>query len=216
MRYQAALRSDEPKIITSNDRFGQSRYAGKCRGREPARICDNSRDDRPVRTQARAAARRSKENIMMNLILWRHAEAEDYATSDLARQLTVRGRKDAQTMAKWLRGRLETNTVILASPAARTVQTVEALTDQYRTVDALAPGGSVDDVLAAAGWPEGIAPTVVIVGHQPTLGSVAAQLIAGGDDSWSVKKGGIVWLASRTRDGSRQAVLRAFLTPELV
>lgn len=153
---------------------------------------------------------------MMNLILWRHAEAEDYATSDLARQLTVRGRKDAQAMAKWLRSRLETNSVILASPAARTVQTVEALTDQYRTVDALAPGGSVDDVLTAAGWPEGIAPTVVIVGHQPTLGSVAAQLIAGGDDSWSVKKGGIVWLASRTRDGSRQAVLRAVLTPDLV
>ncbi|AOR69375.1 phosphohistidine phosphatase SixA [Burkholderia stabilis] len=153
---------------------------------------------------------------MMNLILWRHAEAEDYAASDFARQLTVRGRKDAQAMAKWLRGRLETNAVILASPAARTVQTVEALTDQYRTVDALAPGGSVDDVLTAAGWPEGIAPTVVIVGHQPTLGSVAAQLIAGSDDSWSVKKGGIVWLASRTRDGSRQAVLKAVLTPELV
>ncbi|RQV69774.1 phosphohistidine phosphatase SixA [Burkholderia cenocepacia] len=216
MRYQAALRSDEPKIITSNGRSGQSRYAGKCRDREPPAICDNSHDDRPARAHARAAARRSKENIMMNLILWRHAEAEDYAASDLARQLTVRGRKDAQAMAKWLRGRLETNTVILASPAARTVQTVEALTDQYRTVDALAPGGSVDDVLAAAGWPEGIAPTVVIVGHQPTLGSVAAQLIVGDDDSWSVKKGGIVWLASRTRDGSRQAVLRAVLTPELV
>ena len=105
---------------------------------------------------------------MMNLILWRHAEAEDYATSDLARQLTVRGRKDAQAMAKWLRGRLETNAVILVSPAARTVQTVEALTDQYRTVDALAPGGSVDDVLAA-GWPASRRRS--IVGHQPTLGS---------------------------------------------
>ncbi|MGU7779683.1 phosphohistidine phosphatase SixA [Burkholderia sp. PU8-34] len=152
---------------------------------------------------------------MMNLILWRHAEAEDYAASDLARQLTVRGRKDAQAMAKWLRNRLETNSVILASPAARTVQTVEALTDQYRTVDALAPGADVDDVLTAAGWPEGIAPTVVIVGHQPTLGSVAARLIADIDDSWSVKKGGIVWLASRTRNGDRQAVLRAALSPDL-
>ncbi|WP_176153897.1 phosphohistidine phosphatase SixA [Burkholderia vietnamiensis] len=153
---------------------------------------------------------------MMNLILWRHAEAEDYAANDLARQLTTRGRKEAQAMAKWLRGRLESSSVILTSPAARTVQTVEALTDQYRTVDALAPGGSVDDVLAAAGWPDGIAPTVVIVGHQPTLGCVAAELIARNGDSWSVKKGGIVWLASRTRDGNHQAVLRAVLTPELV
>ncbi|MBR8061916.1 phosphohistidine phosphatase SixA [Burkholderia ambifaria] len=153
---------------------------------------------------------------MMNLILWRHAEAEDYAANDLARQLTSRGRKEAQTMAKWLRGRLESNSVILASPAARTVQTVEALTDQYRTVDALAPGGSVDDVLTAAGWPDGIAPTVMIVGHQPTLGSVVAHLVAGNGDSWSIKKGGIVWIASRTREGSRQAVLRALLPPDLV
>lgn len=83
---------------------------------------------------------------MMNLILWRHAEAEDYAANDLARQLTARGRKEAQTMAKWLRNRLEQNSVILVSPAVRTVQTVEALTDQYRSVDALAPGGDVDDV----------------------------------------------------------------------
>ncbi|KVN25824.1 histidine phosphatase family protein [Burkholderia stagnalis] len=153
---------------------------------------------------------------MMNLILWRHAEAEDYAANDLARQLTARGRKDAQAMAKWLRSRLESNSTILASPAARTVQTVEALTDQYRTVDALAPGADVDDVLAAAGWPDGIAPTVVIVGHQPTLGSVAARLVADGDDSWSIKKGAIIWLASRTRDGNRQAVLRAVMTPDLI
>ena len=153
---------------------------------------------------------------MMNLILWRHAEAEDYAATDLARQLTSRGRKDAQAVAKWLRNRMENNCAILSSPAARTVQTVEALTDQYRTVDALAPGADVDDVLAAAGWPDGIAPTVVIVGHQPTLGSVAARLIAGSDDSWTVKKGGVVWLASRTREGNHQAILRAVISPDLV
>ncbi|WP_179403251.1 phosphohistidine phosphatase SixA [Burkholderia guangdongensis] len=153
---------------------------------------------------------------MMNLILWRHAEAEEDATCDLARQLTGRGRKDAQAMAKWLRSRLESNHVIIASPAARTVQTAESLTDQYRTDYSLSPGATVDDVLTAAGWPDGIAPTVVIVGHQPTLGSVAAHLITGSADSWSVKKGGIVWLASRARDGDRQAILRAVISPDLV
>ncbi|CAD9225889.1 hypothetical protein BCEN4_520116 [Burkholderia cenocepacia] len=62
MRYQAALRSDEPKIITSNDRIGQSRYAGKCRGGERPAICDNSQDDRPpprMRARALAEARRT-------------------------------------------------------------------------------------------------------------------------------------------------------------
>ncbi len=151
----------------------------------------------------------------MHLILWRHAEADDYAASDLARQLTVRGRRDAQALAKWLRPRLESSAVILVSPAARTVQTVETLTDQYRTVRELAPGGSVAEVLAAAGWPEGIAPTVVIVGHQPTLGAVAAKLLAGSDDSWSLRKGGLIWLQSRSRDGAGQAVLKAALSPDL-
>ena len=113
----------------------------------------------------------------MDLILWRHAEAEDFAASDLARALTTRGRKQAQNVAKWLRTRLPDDAVVLASPAVRTIQTAETLSDQYRVVRELAPNASADDVLTAAGWPNGIAQTVVIVGHQPTLGHVAAQLL---------------------------------------
>jgi len=152
----------------------------------------------------------------MNLILWRHAEAEDVAPTDLARQLTSRGRKQAQAVAKWLRGRLDADAVILASPAARTIQTVESLTDQYRVVRELAPGASATDVLSVVGWPAGIAPTVVIVGHQPTLGHVAARLLADSDSSWPLKKAGLWWLASREREGDEQVVLRAAISPDLV
>jgi phosphohistidine phosphatase len=151
----------------------------------------------------------------MNLILWRHAEAEDTASSDLARQLTSRGRKQAQSVAKWLKQRLDPDAVILVSPAARTVQTVEALTDQYRTVDEIAPGADASDVLAAAGWPEGIAPTVVVVGHQPTLGLVASQLVAGQRTEWVIKKGGLWWLSTRGRNGDEQVVVRAVVSPDL-
>jgi phosphohistidine phosphatase len=135
----------------------------------------------------------------MNLILWRHAEAEDIAPTDLARQLTVRGRKQAQAVAKWLRARL-----------------VENLTDQYRVVRELAPGASAADVLDAAGWPEGIAPTVLVVGHQPTLGHVAAQLLAQSNASWPLKKAGVWWIASRERDGDEQVLLRAAISPDLL
>ncbi|HEX7466215.1 MAG TPA: histidine phosphatase family protein, partial [Usitatibacter sp.] len=39
----------------------------------------------------------------MELILWRHAEAEDAGGGgDLARSLTKRGRKQAAKMAEWL------------------------------------------------------------------------------------------------------------------
>ncbi|MFD1555693.1 phosphohistidine phosphatase SixA [Paraburkholderia silviterrae] len=154
----------------------------------------------------------------MNLILWRHAEAEDIAASDLARQLTTRGRKQAQNVARWLRARLPDDAVILASPAARTIQTAEALTDQYRVVRELAPNASVEDVLAAAGWPEGIASTVLVVGHQPTLGEVAARLLSNEEDrrSWALKKAGVFWIKNRERNGDGEAVLLAAITPDLV
>ena len=152
----------------------------------------------------------------MDLILWRHAEAEDTAPSDAARQLTTRGRKQAQAIAKWLRPRLSHDAVILASPTARTVQTVEALTDQYRSVDLIGPGATFQAVLDAAKWPEGIASMVVIVGHQPTLGLVASQLLAGQNTEWTIKKGCLWWLASRERNGSSQAIVRAVMSPDLV
>ncbi|BCF96483.1 histidine phosphatase family protein [Paraburkholderia sp. PGU19] len=152
----------------------------------------------------------------MNLILWRHAEAEDTASTDLARQLTPRGRKQAQASAKWLRARLPDDAVILASPAARTVQTAESLTDQYRVVREIAPDASVEAILTAAGWPDGIAPTVVIVGHQPTLGHVIARLLADSGASWSVKKSAVWWIESRSRSNGEQAMLRAAISPDLI
>jgi phosphohistidine phosphatase len=157
----------------------------------------------------------------MELILWRHAEAEDTASSDLARQLTTRGRKHAQTVAKWLRQRLPPDATILASPTARTVQTVETLTDQYRTEELIAPGGTLEALLEAVKWPEGIASTVVVVGHQPTLGQVAARLVTGHSGEWTIKKGGLWWLAGRERgspgrNGPNQVIVRAVISPDLV
>ena len=152
----------------------------------------------------------------MNLILWRHAEAEDQAASDLVRQLTPRGRKQAQAMAKWLRSRIDEDAVFLASPATRTIQTAEAFGDRYRVIDALAPGGSAQAVLEAAGWPDGIAQTVIVVGHQPTLGRVAALLFTGSEAEWSIKKAGIWWFQGRTRSGDGHVVLRAVVNPDLL
>lgn len=156
----------------------------------------------------------------MDLILWRHAEAEDTAASDAARQLTPRGRKQAQAVAKWLRHRLSPDAAILASPSARTVQTVETLTDQYRTVASIGPGAAPQALLAAAQWPQSAVQTVVIVGHQPTLGLVVSQLLAGQSAEWTIKKGGLWWLTSRERgdergNGSVQTVVRAVITPDL-
>jgi phosphohistidine phosphatase len=148
----------------------------------------------------------------MELILWRHAEAED-ALPDLTRELTGRGRKQASRMADWLNPRLPQDIHVLVSPAKRTLQTAQALGRYFERVPALAPGASAEDVLAAAGWPDAAYP-VLVVGHQPTLGQVAMQLLTGQAGDLAVKKGGMWWFQSRERAGQLQVVLRAVAAPD--
>ena len=147
----------------------------------------------------------------MELILWRHAEAEE-GLNDRARKLTVRGEKHAAQIGAWLAARLPATAEVLVSPARRTQQTAEGLGRSFRTVEALDVGAAPEAVLAAAGWPDA-GGTVVIVGHQPTLGEVAAWLMSGRADAWSVKKGALWWFQFRPR-GAGQTVLRAVLAPE--
>ena len=150
----------------------------------------------------------------MDLVLWRHAEAEP-GEPDLGRRLTSKGLKQAERMAVWLETRLPDTTKILVSPADRSQQTALALGRKFRTADELAPGASVAAVLAAAGWPDGREP-VLVVGHQPTLGEIAATLLSGQGTSWSIKKGAVWWLTNRTRNGDMSVVLKVAIGPDLV
>ena len=153
----------------------------------------------------------------MDLILWRHAEAleaED-GSEDLGRALTARGERQAARMAHWLNQHLPATTRILVSPARRCQQTAAALERKFKTVTALAPDGTVPGLLAATRWPDAKEP-VLVVGHQPTLGLVAAYLLAGVAQPWSVKKGALWWLRRRAREGDDQTVLVTVRGPENV
>ena len=150
----------------------------------------------------------------MELILWRHAEAED-GLADMARQLTARGAKQADKMADFLRPRLPDDTRILVSPAKRTQQTALALSKNFTTENAIAPGASPQAILKAAGWPEGDG-CVLIVGHQPALGEVAALLMAGKPQYWSIKKGAVWWFSRRERAENSETVLRLVIAPDLL
>ncbi len=152
----------------------------------------------------------------MQLILWRHAEAEDAnGKDDLARELTKKGHRQSERMAKWLKPRLAGDWRILVSPSKRTLQTVAPLDREYAVENALAPGTSAKDVLKAAGWP-GNARDVVVVGHQPTLGEVASILFLGEEGGTAIRKGAIWWFESRATAGKMNAVLKAVLSPDLL
>jgi phosphohistidine phosphatase len=150
----------------------------------------------------------------MDLILWRHAEAEDGAP-DARRKLTPRGRKQAKQVARWLSKRLPADARILSSPAVRAVQTAEALELPFEELGKLGTGASAGSILGAVGWPRA-GGTVVVVGHQPTLGRAAALLLTGDAGDWSVRKGALWWFSCRMRNGAAETVLRAVIGPDLV
>ena len=152
----------------------------------------------------------------MDLILWRHAHAHDAqeGESDLQRALSARGQRQAVSMAHWLDKQLPETVRVLCSPAVRTQQTALALRRKFKVVDALAPGGSVSDVLAAATWPKAKTP-VLLVGHQPNLGLLVSHLLFGmGDVPMTLRKGAVWWLRCREREGKNQTVIVSVMTPE--
>jgi phosphohistidine phosphatase len=150
----------------------------------------------------------------MDLILWRHCEAEP-GEPDLGRRLTSKGVKQAERMAVWLDAHLPDTCRILVSPADRAQQTALALKRKFKTVEDLSPGASAAAVLAAANWPESREP-VLVVGHQPTLGAVASFLLSGEEAYWSVRKGAVWWLSDRAKDGGSAIVVKVVLGPDFV
>ncbi len=178
----------------------------------------------------------------MDLILWRHAQAHmgppgwlpDEAQAgliaqggrpelshaqDLARCLTPKGERQAERMGAWLNQRLPASTRVLASPAQRTRQTAAALGREFKVLHALDPQGEVGALLQAVRWPRARDP-VLVVGHQPTLGLVVAQLMTGQEallgEPWSIKKGAVWWLKGRERDGRWQLSLHAVQNPDFL
>lgn len=159
--------------------------------------------------------------MTMDLILWRHAEAEDLDETDeggggdLSRRLTAKGEKQAARMAAWLDRQLPEGVRVWCSPAVRTEQTVIALGRKYRVRNELRPDASPDDLLQVVQWPEARQPALV-VGHQPTMGRVVARLLGLSEDECSIRKGAVWWLRQREKNGRMQTVILTVQTPELL
>lgn len=161
--------------------------------------------------------RPTPREISMDLILWRHAEAEeaDGRVPDAKRRLTARGEKQAQKMARWLHAYLPKRLTVLVSPSERTQQTAHALALPFELEKKIGVDAGVADLLAAARWPEKNG-TVLVVGHQPTLGRAAAFLLSGIETDLAVKKAAIWWLTYRERDGVSQTTLKTVIGSDLI
>jgi phosphohistidine phosphatase len=128
----------------------------------------------------------------VRLYLVRHAEAAPCEPDEL-RPLTEEGREQARTLGERLRGEDASPSIVLTSPLLRARETgrevARALDVESEPDERLAPGASADDVWAAI---EGRGDQVVVVGHQPDCGQIAAALTGGPEPRFPA--GGLVVL----------------------
>jgi phosphohistidine phosphatase len=127
------------------------------------------------------------------LVVMRHAKAEQSGASDIERQLTDRGLVDATEAGQWLANRGIEPDQALVSEAVRAQQTWEAVNDgggwdlEATSNDALYEAGT-ETALDLVRETDELIRTLVVVGHNPTIASLAALLDDGeGDDEASTE-----------------------------
>lgn len=115
----------------------------------------------------------------MRLYLVRHAEAAPGDPDEL-RPLTPGGREQARALGKRLFSEDAVPAVILTSPLLRARETggeiAKAFDIESEPDERLAPGATVEDLREAV---EGRGDQVIVVGHQPDCGRIAAALTGG-------------------------------------
>jgi|SRR3954471_10242720 phosphohistidine phosphatase len=121
----------------------------------------------------------------VQLYLVRHAQAADGEPDEL-RPLTAEGRRAARELGERLAADGVRPDAVLTSPLLRARQTgaelARAAGIEPEPDERLAPGATADDVKAAAA---GRGENVVVVGHQPDCGRIAAALTGGEEPSFA-------------------------------
>ncbi|MBN3859027.1 MAG: histidine phosphatase family protein [Neisseriaceae bacterium] len=159
----------------------------------------------------------------MELLLWRHAEAEDNP-DDMKRHLTKKGLQQAEKMVKWITKHFPNEHTVWVSEAIRTQETANFLKHKPAIKPHLNPSSSaaiiLNDILNNI-----FSENLIIVGHQPWIGDLTAHLIynthynsyANRPLYWSFKKASIWWLEIKQDDEHAfYTKVKANLSPDLL
>lgn len=127
------------------------------------------------------------------LVIIRHAKAEGYAESDLDRSLAPRGRADAEAAGAWLKQLGVVPDVALVSTALRTRETWELIAKAAGwtaepDVDPALYGADEDVVLDLIAATDESVGTLVVIGHNPTVGMLAQLLDDGNGPAQAVDR----------------------------
>ncbi|MGH9399001.1 MAG: phosphohistidine phosphatase SixA [Thermoanaerobaculia bacterium] len=151
----------------------------------------------------------------MDIWLLRHAAAEEVSTTgrDADRELTPDGARRAERVARGLAALEPAIDLVLTSPYRRARQTAEraaralGLEKNLRETRALEPGRDPRDILEELRAEQGAG--VLLVGHEPQLGTLLGILVAGGQAAFPLKKAMAAWVAAEGGEGTLKALLPA-------
>jgi phosphohistidine phosphatase len=155
----------------------------------------------------------------MILYILRHAEAIEAsdAICDEWRYLTENGRKSVERISRHIGAYGRKPHLIISSPLVRAVQTAQLAAmnagRRNRVVISglLAPGGAVEELIThLKGCTD--AKRVMVVGHEPQLGSLVAALLMR-NATISLKKAGCVALEFSPEKGDRPADFLWYAVP---
>jgi phosphohistidine phosphatase len=136
----------------------------------------------------------------VKIIIARHGAAEDKASSDrdADRNLTDKGREQADLMGRVLEATLGYVDAAWTSPFARALQTAEIAAKRLKVTPVAESNLEIGGDLEQLCWKiHREAPAkILLVGHQPDLGRLAARLL-GFVSEVSLKKGGMCIVETR-------------------
>ena len=112
----------------------------------------------------------------MLVFLVRHGHADAGDPDDL-RELSERGRAEADDAGERLAAQASPPALVLTSPLVRARQTAERIAEaagvEVRTDERLRPGATAADLCSAVAGEQG---PVAVVGHQPDCSEIAREL----------------------------------------
>jgi phosphohistidine phosphatase len=127
------------------------------------------------------------QNTARTLVIVRHATAEPYAASEQERELTSQGAADARAAGEWLASSGVRPDHALVSAATRALATWTALAgaagwDLEPELDASLYAAGPESALDLVRMTDAGVGTLVLVGHNPTMASLAHLLDDGEGD----------------------------------
>ena len=162
----------------------------------------------------------------MRLYIVRHAIADPHGTpgvKDEDRSLTEEGIRKMRQAAEGLRRLKYIPELIFSSPLIRARQTAEILLAVFgkeiemRILPALAPAGARQELYPAIHSCEKKFKSLMLVGHQPSLGEIAGEIIGGSAGvRIEFKKGGACAIELMSAQNSLNGSLISLLTPSFL